>query len=99
MSDLNKENSLPFYPKRIKILTTYRYLLLYTHVKLASTKGKNSLRMFKNKVLRKLFGYDRKYHQFYVFLILRGDNSKEKKPFRRGSTLRRINKTGNVRIT
>ena len=60
-------------------MTTYRYLMFYTHVKLASTKGKESLRVFKNKVLRKLFGYDRKCHQFYVFLILRVDNSKEKK--------------------
>jgi len=60
-------------------LTTYRYLMLYTHVKLASTKEKNSLRVFKNKELRKLFGYDRKYRHFYVFLILRVDSSKEKK--------------------
>jgi hypothetical protein len=30
-------------------------------------------------VLRKLFGYGRKYRQFYVFLILGVDNSKEKK--------------------
>lgn len=60
-------------------MTTYCYLLLYTHVKLASTKEKNSLRVFKNKVLRKLFGYERKYRQFYVFRILRVDNSKEKK--------------------
>jgi hypothetical protein len=35
--------------------------VLHTDVELIPPKGKNRLRGFKNKVLRRLFGFERKY--------------------------------------